>query len=130
SRAKQEAAIRRMAPMLFSLSMDPYVRRLIQRLADPKSPLSRNRHFHTFDNPEGRYALKMSKRLKALQRDILACLAEGRAASCVKQIDAEGTCRIELRLDRIKGSRVSMLAASEFELLTEWPGVRDALRAA
>jgi hypothetical protein len=116
--------------MLFFGSMDPFVRRLIQRLHDPAKPLSRNRHFHTFDNADGRYALKTSRRLMALQRDILACQREGKAARFVRLTDEEGTCRIELRLERIKGSRVSMLKDTEFELLTELPGVKDALQAA
>ena len=39
--------------------MDPFVRRLVERLQDPEQPLSRNRHFHTFDSPEGRTALRV-----------------------------------------------------------------------
>jgi hypothetical protein len=110
--------------------MDPYVRRLIQRLHEPDSPLSRNRHFHTFDNPEGRSALKTSRRLKALQKDILACLAEGRTARFTRHADAEGNYRVELTLDRIRGRRMSMLEPAEFELLNELPGVREALEPA
>ncbi len=110
--------------------MDPFIRRLIQRLQDPAQPLSRNRHFHTFDNPDGRYALRIARRLKALQKDILACHQEGSPARCLRHFDEEGTCRIELRLERIKGSRISMLKHAEFELLTELPGVKDALQAA
>ena len=61
--------------------MDPFVRRLVQRLHDPKRPLSRNRHFHTFATPEGQRALRTSRRLRSLQRDILACQASGRPAT-------------------------------------------------
>ena len=107
--------------------MDSFVRRLIQRLHDPAQPLSRNRHFHTFDNPEGRYALKTARRLKALQRDILACHLEGRPARLVRQVDGDGLCRIELHFERIKGRRVSLLQDAEFELLASLPGVREAL---
>jgi hypothetical protein len=114
--------------MLSLGSMDPFVRRLIQRLQDPSRPLSRNRHFHTFDNPEGRYALRISRRLRALQRDILACRKEGQAARYSRCADATGTYQVELVLERVKGRRVSVLADAEFELLNELPGVRDALR--
>lgn len=110
--------------------MDSFVRRLIQRLHDPAAPLSRNRHFHTFDNPEGRYALKIARRLRALQRDILACHLEGKPARFVRQVDPEGLCRVELQFERIKGRRVSLLPAAEFELLAALPGVREALREA
>ena len=108
--------------------MDPFVRKLVQRLHDPDQPLSRNRHFHTFETPEGRAALKASKRLKSIQKDILRCADEGGAARFVRRPDPEGHYRVELHLDRVKGRRVSVLADAEFELLQELPGVRDTLR--
>ena len=107
--------------------MDPFVRRLIQRLTDPRGALSRNRHFHTFESAEGRVALKTARRLKALRQDILACLAEGRTAAVSREVDGEGRCRVEIRLDRIRGTRVSMLDEPEVELLAEMPGMSAAL---
>lgn len=114
----------------FAKSMDPFVRRLIERLHDPSRPLSRNRHFHTFETPEGRAALRTSRRLKSLQRDILACAGEGGRARFVRTPVDEGGFRVELSLERIQGRRVSMLAEAEFELLTQLPGVADALHPA
>jgi hypothetical protein len=107
--------------------MDPFVRRLVERLHDPSRPLSRNRHFHTFDTPEGRSALKVSRRLKSLQRDILALKEEGRRARILRHVDTEGGHRIELQFERIHGRRTSHLQAAEFELLAQLPGVREAL---
>ena len=107
--------------------MDPFVRRLVERLHDPSKPLSRNRHFHTFDTPEGRLALKVFRRLRSLRNDILACQAEGRRARISRQLSPAGDYRIELLMDRLSGRRVSMLQAAEFELLAALPGVRDAL---
>jgi hypothetical protein len=107
--------------------MDPFVRRLVERLHDPTRPLSRNRHFHTFDTPEGRSALKVSRRLKSLQRDIMACHKEGRPARFSRQLGVDGETRIELLMERIQGRRVSMLQDAEFELLAQLPGVREAL---
>lgn len=107
--------------------MDPFVRRLVERLHDPTRPLSRNRHFHTFDTPEGRLALKVSRRLKSLHQDILACVKEGRRARLLRHVNAEGEHRIELHFERIAGSRVSHLKSAELELLAQLPGVRDAL---
>ncbi|HZI11148.1 MAG TPA: hypothetical protein VE153_12230 [Myxococcus sp.] len=107
--------------------MDPFVRRLVERLHDPSKPLSRNRHFHTFDTPEGRTALKVFRRLRSLQKDILACQAEGRRARIFRHARPEGGYRIELLMERVSGSRVSMLQSAEFELLAALPGVREAL---
>ncbi|HLL06452.1 MAG TPA: hypothetical protein VK539_38125 [Myxococcaceae bacterium] len=107
--------------------MDPFVRRLVERLHDPARPLSRNRHFHTFDTPEGRSAMKVSRRLKSLQRDIVACLKEGRRARFFRQAGPNGENRIELLMERIQGRRVSHLQDAEFELLAQLPGVREAL---
>lgn len=107
--------------------MDPFVRRLIERLHDPSRPLTRNRHFHTFETPEGRAALKLSRRLKSLQKDILACTVEGGRARVVRHDADDGSCRVELALERVKGKRVSMLEDAEFELLTALPGVKAAL---
>lgn len=110
--------------------MDPFVRRLIERLHDPSQPLSRNRHFHTFETPEGRAALRTSRRLKSLQKDILACAGEGGRAQFLRTEQDEGGFRVELSLERVSGRRISMLAEAEFELLTQLPGVKDALTAA
>ncbi|MDY7233311.1 hypothetical protein [Hyalangium rubrum] len=107
--------------------MDPFVRRLVERLHDPTRPLSRNRHFHTFDTPEGRSAMKVSRRLKSLQRDIAACVKEGRRARFFRHVGPNGENRIELLMERIQGRRVSHLQDAEFELLAQLPGVREAL---
>ncbi len=108
-------------------SMDLFVQRLVQRLLDPARPLSRNRHFHTFETPEGRSALKVSRRLRSLQRDILACHAEGQRPRVSRGEGPDGERRIELQMDRIQGRRVSHLLDAEFELLCALPGVREAL---
>jgi hypothetical protein len=111
--------------------MDPFVQRLIRRLHHPSQPLTRNRHFATFYTPEGRAALRISRRLRSLQKDILQCHGEGgvvRFARQEGQEGEEGERRIELTLQRLRGRRVSMLAADEFELLRALPGVADALR--
>jgi hypothetical protein len=107
--------------------MDPFVRRLIERMHDPSAPLTRNRHFHTFDTPEGKRALKTSRRLLSLQKDILACRKEGRLAKVSASKNATGAHRLELSLERIKGRRTALLEEDEFELLTQLPGVREAL---
>ena len=113
--------------VLSSGRMDPFVRRLIQRMHDPARPLSRNRHFHTFSTPEGRLALRTSRRLQNLRDDILACREEGQPARFVRHQLGDGGHRIEILLERVNGRRVSFVAQAEFELLLELPGVRAVL---
>jgi hypothetical protein len=108
-------------------SMDPFVRRLVERLHDPTSPLSRNRHFHAFENPQGRAALRISKRLKALEKDIAKCVAEGNRPIARKKVDAEGGVRMEIELKRLHARRITALEPAEFELLCALPGVEAAV---
>lgn len=108
--------------------MDPFVRQLVQRLHAPGAPLSRNRHFHTFETPEGRTALRISRRLRSLARDVLACTGEGGQVR-VRPSDAgeAGELKLQLTLERLSGRRTSLLTKDEFELLRELPKVAGAL---
>jgi len=106
--------------------MDPFVRRLVERLFDPGQPLSRNRHFHVFDNPEGRKALRVSARLKTLQRDVKACLS-ARGPDAVRVRRVEGGYEVELDLTHLGGRRVAKLDEAELEILRGLDGLRDVL---
>lgn len=108
--------------------MDPFVRQLVQRLHAPGAPLSRNKHFHTFETPEGRLALRISRRLRSLAKDIHACAGEGGRVGCGPSAPGEaGELKVQLTLERLSGKRTSLLSRDEFELLSELPGVRQAL---
>ncbi len=107
--------------------MDPFVRKLVLRLFDEGAPLSRNRHFHTFESPEGKKAMRISRRLKALQLDIAKCRDAGGASSVVATRDNEGVVKIEIRLAHLRSTRLTMLDEMEFELLKQLPGVKDLL---
>ncbi|MBK7863334.1 MAG: hypothetical protein IPJ65_32990 [Archangiaceae bacterium] len=96
--------------------MDPFVRRLVQRMSDPARPLSRNKHFHTFESPEGRAALKIFKRLTALKRDMHDCQKFGGSCS-VQKHEADGKVRVEITLERIRSRRTVTLEPVELELL-------------
>lgn len=109
--------------------MDPFVRKLVLRLLDEGAPLSRNRHFHTFESPEGRQALRISRRLRALQADLARCRTAGGAARVVATRAEDGQVTLEIHLGHLKTTRRTTLAAAEFELLGRLPGVRDALAA-
>lgn len=106
--------------------MDAFVRRLVRRLNDESRPLSRNRHFHTFDNDEGRKALRISRRLQSLRRDILSCRAAGESVRAA-EASGEGEKKVEIFLERLKGKRTALLTDAEYALLLELPGVKEAL---
>jgi hypothetical protein len=109
------------------MKMDPFIRRLVERMLDPSRPLSRNRHFHTFATPEGKRASRISRRLLALQKDIAACVAQGGAPLAVRVDDGGGAVRVEVRLERIRTAHRATLDDAEFELLCRLPGVRQTL---
>jgi hypothetical protein len=96
--------------------MDPFVRRLVQRMADPARPLSRNRHFHTFDSPEGKEAQRVFKRLTALKRDLDACEKAG-GSYAMKRREGDGKIQLEIAVSRIKSRRTVVLEPAEAELL-------------
>ena len=108
--------------------MDPFVRKLVLRLFDEGAPLSRNRHFHTFDSVEGKQAMRISRRLRALQADIAKCRQAGGDSRVEATRDAEGVVKIEIRLEHLRSKRFTTLETEEFELLCNLPGVRDALK--
>lgn len=97
--------------------MDPFVRKLVLRLLDEGRPLSRNRHFHTFESPEGKRAMRISKRLRALQKDIELCRHEGSEPAVRRETSDEGDVKIEITLEHLKSRRLTTLDEAEFELL-------------
>lgn len=98
--------------------MDPFVRKLILRLLDEGRPLSRNRHFHTFESPEGKRAMRISRRLRALQKDIALCRGEGGEPVVRRETTDEGEVRVEIALQHLKSRRLTTLDEGEFELLS------------
>ena len=103
--------------------MDPFVRKLVLRLFDEGAPLSRNRHFHTFESPEGKQAMRISRRLKALQADIKKCRDAGGASSVTATKSEEGVVKVEIRLEHLRSTRHTTLDEMEYELLRQLPGV-------
>ena len=106
--------------------MDSFVRRLVERLLEPSRPLSRNRHFHTFETPEGRRALTLARRLRGLARDVRRCMERG-APPEVREDGSAGDLRVELRFDDVAGRRTAFLSADEYTLLLRVPGMTEAL---
>ena len=106
--------------------MDAFVRRLVQRLFDPAKPLSRNRHFHTFDNPPGKKALTKYKRLQALTLDIERCHKDGGKVT-VARVDDGDRVKVDVKLERLRGRRVTTLEEDELVLLRQLPGMATLL---
>ncbi|MFT3836153.1 MAG: hypothetical protein QM723_04035 [Myxococcaceae bacterium] len=105
------------------------MRQLVARMHEPGAPLSRNKHFHTFDNALGREALAVSKRLKALS----ASLAQATSAPVVRKLESdEGDkknkkVQVEIQFGGVRAKRTTVLDEGEFELLCELPGMRELL---
>jgi hypothetical protein len=107
--------------------MDRFVRRLVERLVDEGRPLSRNRHFHTFETPEGRTALRMARRLRALSRAITRCVEEGGTLSLHAHPGHGASRAHELCLAQKVGTHRAFLSKEEVELLRALPGLCLAL---
>lgn len=96
--------------------MDPFVRKLVLRIFDEGTPLSRNRHFHTFETDEGKRALRISRRLKALRADIVKCRAEGGESEIVTTRQGDDV-KVQISLKALRSTRQTTLEEAEFELL-------------
>lgn len=107
--------------------MDRFVRRLVERLLCEGRPLSRNRHFHTFDTPEGRSALRTARRLRALAKDVQRCLAEGGTVSLRTAPRHPPARALELGIAHKVGTHQAFLSHEELELLRALPGLSGAL---
>jgi len=110
--------------------MDAFVRRLVENLLVEERPLSRNRHFHTFETPEGRSALRIARRLGALRKSVLLCAAEGGDVQLGEKGPPDTGARRELRIARAGGNHRAYLSEDELALLRALPGVGEAMAAA
>lgn len=101
--------------------MHAFIYRLVERLTQDGPPLSRNRHFHTFETPEGKKALRIARRLRSVSEDL------DRAAG--RPTVREGT-RIRLEIPLRDGNRVAWLSRAEWSLLRKMrPGLAHDLGA-
>jgi hypothetical protein len=108
--------------------VDAFVRRLVERLLTEGRPLSRNRHFHTFETPEGRTALRTARRLRALHRSMARCAAEGGVVELLTASSKKGERQLhDLVLRSPIGTHRAFLAPEELDLLDALPGFRDAM---
>ncbi len=94
------------------------MRHLVARMHEPGAPISRNKHFHTFDNPLGRQALEVSRRLKALQQAI----AHAGAKPSVRRLEGK-KLQVEISFSALRARRTTVIEEAEFELLCQLPGM-------
>lgn len=94
--------------------MHAFIYRLVERLTREGPPFSRNRHFHTFESPEGRQALRIARRLRSVAGDI------GRASGPPRLHETEGR-RLKLEIPLRDGVRIAWLSPHEWQLLRKMP---------
>ncbi len=104
--------------------MRDFVYRVVGRMRAEGRPLSRNRHFHTFQYPETRRALRIDQRLRSLEADLLHRKGTIRVEA---QWLPNGEVEVTVRIPGIRSVRVSRLAPEELELLMMQDDVRAAL---
>lgn len=110
--------------------MKTFVHRLVARLLDSSEPLSRNRHFHTFDNPDGRRALRISRQLKSLAKDIVEQDRAGKPLRVSCQREGDQLIRVQLDFLMLKATRTAYLSPQEYDLLMRLDEVRAVLERA
>jgi hypothetical protein len=99
--------------------MREFLYRLVQRLHDEARPLSRNKHFHAFNDPETRRALRIDRHL----RDLEARLSELRERGEPPRVRAlpSGGVQLILRHPDLSIVRTATLSAEEAKLLAQHP---------
>jgi hypothetical protein len=100
--------------------MHAFIYRLVERLTREGPPFSRNRHFHTFESPEGKQALRIARRLRSVAVDI------GRASGPPRLHEAEGR-RLKLEIPLRDGVRIAWLSRPEWQLLRKMPPLSQGL---
>ena len=100
--------------------------KLVEQLLEAPGALSRNRHFDTFADADGKSALRLSRYLRALERDILAQHERGEAIA-MEAAERHGEPAVRIELTRPRGKQLAYLSRDELQLLLQRPGVREAL---
>ena len=103
--------------------MDPFVRKLVECLLDEQKPISRNRHFHTLATPEGAVAVRISRRIRAIAKEITRCQAVGALLSI--RSHENGGYEVLIVHDKVKLSRRALIDHDEMTLLAQMPGLRS-----
>ena len=107
--------------------MDSFVRRLVERLLEPSLPLSRNRHFHTFEDAGGKARAHSRPAAPRARPRRPAGASSGACHLRSARKGRSGDLRVELRFDDLAGRRTAFLTGEEYALLLRVPGMPEAL---
>jgi len=99
--------------------MREFFHRLLQRLHDEARPLSRNKHFHTLSDGEGKRALRADRHLRDLEEHLEALRLHGERPR-VRRLP-EGGVQLILSHPRLALARTATLSAEEARLLAHHP---------
>lgn len=97
--------------------MRPLAFKLLRRLRDPESGLSRNRSHETFESPEGKAALRAHRLLRSLERD----LDQLEDAADLRLSSEGGRVRLTIEQPRLRLRRQALLEPLAFQLLMRSP---------
>ena len=99
--------------------MREFLYRLVERLHDEARPLSRNKHFHSFEPGETRRALRIDRHLRDLERHLAALMEHGERPR-VRALK-DGGIQLVLRHPTLSVVRTATLTPEEARLLAEHP---------
>jgi hypothetical protein len=103
--------------------MRAFTRRLVEmlirshRAGGDEQPLTRNRNFHTFETAEGRRALRVSRHLRSVERDLIQQLAQGKTPRVKCHRNGKDIVSVEVEYVAVKGRRTAYLTREEYEIL-------------
>lgn len=107
--------------------MKGFVYQLVERLAEPLTPLSRNRHFALFQTPAGARALRLHRHLASLAGD----LQRYRPEATVHVGDRDGGVEVRVEVPSLHLVRTAFLTADDVAVLERVGGpLQQALAAA
>ena len=101
--------------MVPSATVDDLTHRIVRRLRQDASALSRNRNFHTFTDPKAFRALRLARHLRALEADVLRHPSQADS-------DADRVV-VRVTYPHLKATRTAYLSRHEYDLLLEDPQV-------
>lgn len=105
--------------------MRDFLYKLVERLHHEGRPLSRNKHFHTFEEAGGRRALRIDRHLRDLEAQLARLMARGERPR-VRELPARGA-QLVISDPRLLVVRTATLTAEEVALLLRHPAGRWAL---
>ncbi len=101
--------------------MREFLYRLVERLHEEARPLSRNKHFHSFEPAPGetRRALRIDRHLRDLERHLAALMDRG-VRPRVRALP-DGGVQMVLQHPKLAVVRTATLSREEVRLLAEHP---------